>query len=892
MEKRKVTKQQITKKSKGIPYRLLRAFLVVLVFIGVIYATFPLWAKFAINKLTPDTFQVNELKIGYPSFNQLTIKHIKFSVNDNKKIDAQLENLQLAYRLKEQIFTRIDADNINISVEISDNPKPSKSLEHIPLPELPFEQASIKKLNISGLLLQQLQLTDLDIKNEVDGYSLNGNLNLFQENYQLKTKAKSESAKLSKFDLNAKNGSDYLNIELEPKDQKNLNHWFWSVIANINTKKYFNIDGLEKVSINTKGNLSLLPDIKLQIYPDSKISIPLEMEPVGLDTLIAEQALELGITADLTALAEPSLLLITTKQLETIEKKHDANHNGQWYLENSNLLLDFKNPQLNLLATIKELHLSPFEDWNSINQTLHLDATNTFTTPSIKYKTNSLSAELTDISQTANWELKLKKSKLFIAQKKSDINSKKIKLNTKDAQLSLYKNKWQAESAFTINNPQPESITDIDYQVSIKTNSPLVKGSLDQKVVELNHLKTNTQITSEKVLTEYSINNINFESELSGKNIKGSININPSDKSNLSGKVTGKNTIGALDYISEEISLIAIKSQFDWSYFKDTFKVKGHAYDNNNKVPFAYQINTRTGKHQLDLSKFKLPVLTAKQWIAALDNYPKLELIAGDINLDKLSGDPLQLTFDAQAAIQELGLNYEKLNVRGFNLKQTMNSKAQLNGRSQGTIKGINLGAGIELVDITFDFIQQFNRYQINNFKGKVLSGSINIPKLDINEDKIQPFELNLNQIQLDSLLSQLDSKSLSISGKFDFKLPISLENNSQQINNGTFKALSNGTLKVKTSNGTEQNIAYQALENFHYKEFSGTIDYDKDGNYKIKLHLLGANPELYDGFPIKLDLNLKGHLPDLLYSMLITGDIAKPVMDKVNNATTDLLKK
>ena len=86
--------------------------------------------------------------------------------------------------------------------------------------------------------------------------------------------------------------------------------------------------------------------------------------------------------------------------------------------------------------------------------------------------------------------------------------------------------------------------------------------------------------------------------------------------------------------------------------------------------------------------------------------------------------------------------------------------------------------------------------------------------------------------------------------------------------------------VQLKSDKGKDANIAFQALENFHYKEFSGNLNYDAKGDYVIELKVLGSNPNLYNGFPIKLDLTLRGTLPEMLYSMLISGDMTKPILD------------
>ena len=90
-------------------------------------------------------------------------------------------------------------------------------------------------------------------------------------------------------------------------------------------------------------------------------------------------------------------------------------------------------------------------------------------------------------------------------------------------------------------------------------------------------------------------------------------------------------------------------------------------------------------------------------------------------------------------------------------------------------------------------------------------------------------------------------------------------------IKDGNFKALDKGIIKytyTDTDSGEEENIALKALKNFHYESLDGTFSYNEEGLYHIKLHLLGSNPDLYDGYPVDFILNLRGELSGVFRSL------------------------
>ncbi len=77
-------------------------------------------------------------------------------------------------------------------------------------------------------------------------------------------------------------------------------------------------------------------------------------------------------------------------------------------------------------------------------------------------------------------------------------------------------------------------------------------------------------------------------------------------------------------------------------------------------------------------------------------------------------------------------------------------------------------------------------------------------------------------------------------------------------------------------------NIGLQALENFQYQDFSGTVDYQSDGTYQIAIRLEGENPDLYGGHPIVFNLNISGSLPELFEALFITGDFEESILKQI----------
>ena len=59
--------------------------------------------------------------------------------------------------------------------------------------------------------------------------------------------------------------------------------------------------------------------------------------------------------------------------------------------------------------------------------------------------------------------------------------------------------------------------------------------------------------------------------------------------------------------------------------------------------------------------------------------------------------------------------------------------------------------------------------------------------------------------------------------------------------------------------------LLLEAAENFHYDDLSLTVEGRTGGELSARLRLAGGNPDLFDGYPIALNINLEGALDQIL---------------------------
>jgi hypothetical protein len=57
-------------------------------------------------------------------------------------------------------------------------------------------------------------------------------------------------------------------------------------------------------------------------------------------------------------------------------------------------------------------------------------------------------------------------------------------------------------------------------------------------------------------------------------------------------------------------------------------------------------------------------------------------------------------------------------------------------------------------------------------------------------------------------------------------------------------------------------------LSNFEYETLTSEVDYTRDGDLNLQMHLTGRNPDLEDDRPVVLNLGVENNIPQMLRSL------------------------
>ncbi len=137
-----------------------------------------------------------------------------------------------------------------------------------------------------------------------------------------------------------------------------------------------------------------------------------------------------------------------------------------------------------------------------------------------------------------------------------------------------------------------------------------------------------------------------------------------------------------------------------------------------------------------------------------------------------------------------------------------------------------------------------------------------------------QDMTLNVEDVDLAQLFALFEVERLEATGRISGQFPVFLEGGDLEIRGGRLTAHSpGGTIRYAAPpgiSGGETALLSKALEDFRYQGLDIDVDGKVYGELNIRMHIRGSNPELYDGYPIELNVGLEGALGKLLQQGLV----------------------
>jgi hypothetical protein len=256
--------------------------------------------------------------------------------------------------------------------------------------------------------------------------------------------------------------------------------------------------------------------------------------------------------------------------------------------------------------------------------------------------------------------------------------------------------------------------------------------------------------------------------------------------------------------------------------------------------------------------------------------------VQGNINLRWQSQSIV--TGEAQLKISDMACTVGAVQVEHGNIEANLNDLSKPSIFLSVDVPSVKLGKAMVAHSLIAKARLLDHELTLEQAGLSLFGGILEVLPSTVNIDR-QPVLLTLrvSDVDLTQLLSSLNYPDLTATGNVNGDLPLRLASDSIELQDGFLNGTRPGMLRYQGPVNEKENLAFRALRNLEYHRLSTKLNYRPDGNYHLGLHLEGSNPEVLSGHPLVFNLNLSGHLPELLQKGIMSGDFGKTLVEEVN---------
>jgi hypothetical protein len=251
-------------------------------------------------------------------------------------------------------------------------------------------------------------------------------------------------------------------------------------------------------------------------------------------------------------------------------------------------------------------------------------------------------------------------------------------------------------------------------------------------------------------------------------------------------------------------------------------------------------------------------------------NLGDLNMTGGNLSLDAY----IEETQENWAGAWEL----QDIEIQGASVPvPVLNGKgALLAGQENINVNG-TISSNDQLWHTDFNMNYNFNRADESNLKIVQAhmpwkSGRLSVQNVDIDLEGEAPIKvtLQLENVSLQELMQSLTGDRVSATGQVSGKLPLIIGRDGKlTVLPGSFKSNGQGTVSMPADvipgDNEQVVLVRQILEDLQYTDLSISVRNDQDGHLGVLLTFEGNNPDVYDGKPVKLNVNLTGDVLEFI---------------------------
>lgn len=243
---------------------------------------------------------------------------------------------------------------------------------------------------------------------------------------------------------------------------------------------------------------------------------------------------------------------------------------------------------------------------------------------------------------------------------------------------------------------------------------------------------------------------------------------------------------------------------------------------------------------------------------------------------------------DLQHSAQKLAGIYRDIGFVGFsgNIEAEIQSPHHIRTTSTATISVDSLDVGVPIggIQVQFNVDTALQKLTVAAAEAHLFGGRLWIDKATYRAD--YPHNLiyvGVDSVNVDQLLELAGYEAVRGTGVISGLLPLDVNSKGVTMKRGMLAAKApGGVLRYHSEMSPGTNPAMvqvmQALKNYQYSIFQVEADYLDTGDLVLEMLLRGSNPDLQNGRPIHLNLNVTDNIPSLLKSLQAGRVIADSV--------------
>ena len=201
---------------------------------------------------------------------------------------------------------------------------------------------------------------------------------------------------------------------------------------------------------------------------------------------------------------------------------------------------------------------------------------------------------------------------------------------------------------------------------------------------------------------------------------------------------------------------------------------------------------------------------------------------------------------------------------------------------------------GLPLTDALFRFkVSDGKRLDVAESRLAMSGGEVRMEPVSLVFDApVHNLKLTVAQVSVNELFAALGVAGLTGEGSISGAVPVSIFPGGIAIPAAELKADAPGVLRYDRaqapaalqSAGESVGMALEALSNFHYKELILKLTRQLTGDVNLGLHISGANPNFYDGYPVEFNLSVEGRLDEALREGLAGYQVPDMIQEQLEN--------